>query len=295
MSVPEDENSPPSRSDSTTPQTDSNVVSVNVNGETRSIEKIPWSELAQEFAETWGRADPRDPQPEHVEDIGPTGSGKTLFMCKVVQERGIVRRTPCVIITTKPADGTVLKLGWPVISDGDARKVKKHRWSVFWPSTNATGQARRLYQADKIRDLLNSLWHPDSNIIVVFDDFGYIQELVASDREPLAPIVQMFLREGRSAGITCFLIKQRPQGSRREMHSETQWTVAFPPKDKDDQERYAELFGDRRTYMAIFDGMNAEKHEFLIKHARTGAVFISWIDTPLRPVKMPDKDQRQRP
>jgi hypothetical protein len=259
------------------------------------VEEVPWSELAQEFAETWGRADPKDPQPEHVEDIGPTGSGKTLIVCKMVQERGIVRKTPCVIITTKPADGTVMKLGWPVIQDGDVSKVKKARWAIFWPNTNATGRARKLYQADKIRDLLNSLWHAESNIIVVFDDFGYIQELVTSDREPLAPIVQMYLREGRSAGITCVLIKQRPQGSRREMHSETQWTIAFPPKDKDDQERYAELFGDKKTYMAIFDQMDADKHQFLIKHARSGAVFISWVDTPLRPVKMPDRDAKQRP
>ena len=280
---------PTSRSSQSTSQNNES------EAESVRIERHPWSELAQEFAETWGRADPKDPQPEHVEDIGPTGSGKTLFMCKVCQERGLIRKTPVVIITTKPADGTVMKLGWVVINDGDVRKVKKARWSIFWPNTNATGRARKLYQADKIRDLLNSLWHANSNIIVVFDDFGYIQELVTSDGEPLAPIVQMFLREGRSAGITCFLIKQRPQGSRREMHSETQWTVAFPPKDKDDQERYAELFGDRKTYMAIFDGMDPEKHEFLIKHSRSGAVIISWIDTPLRPVKMPDRDAKQRP
>lgn len=288
MSVTDDR-TPTNKSSQSTSQS-----SESADVESVRVEELPWSQLAQEFAETWGRADPKDPQPEHVEDIGPTGSGKTLFMCKVVQERGLIRRTPCVIITTKPADGTVMKLGWKVIYDGDVRKVKRERWCIFWPSTNATGRARKLYQADKIRDLLNSLWHANANIIVVFDDFGYIQELVTSDGEPLAPIVQMFLREGRSAGITCFLIKQRPQGSRREMHSETQWTVAFPPKDKDDQERYAELFGDRKTYMAIFDRMDADKHQFLIKHARSGAVFISWIDTPLRPVKMPDRDAKQR-
>lgn len=256
------------------------------------IERAPWSQLAQEFAEVWGRADPSDPQPEHVEDIGPTGSGKTLIMCKMVQERMIVRHTPCVIIQTKPADGTVMRLGWPVITNGDVRRVQKERWSIYWPNTNATGRTRKLYQADAIRKLLDSLWHANSNIIVVFDDFGYIQELVTSDGEPLAPIVQMYLREGRSAGITCYLIKQRPQGSRREMHSETQWTIAFPPKDKDDQERYAELFGDRKTYMAVFDTMDAEKHEFLIKHSRTGAIFISWVDTPLRPVKRPNRDAK---
>lgn len=281
---------PTSKSSQSTSQSGGNGVDESV-----VIEEVPWSALAQEFAETWGRADPQDPQPEHVEDIGMTGSGKTLVMCKIVQERGIIRRTPCVIITTKPADGTVMKLGWPVIQDGNVSKVKKARWCIFWPSTNATGRARKLYQADKIRDLLNSLWHANSNIIIVFDDFGYVQELVTSDGEPLAPIVQMFLREGRSAGITCVLIKQRPQGSRREMHSETQWTIAFPPKDKNDQERFAELFGDKKTFMAIFDRMDPEKHQFLIKHTRSGAVFISWIDTPLKPLTMPKRDAKQRP
>lgn len=258
------------------------------------VEKIPWSALAQEFAETWGRANPDDPQPEHMEDVGPTGSGKTLFVCKIVQERMIVRKTAVVIIATKPADDTVLRLGWPVIADGDVRKVAKERWCIFWPQTNAIGRARKIYQADKIRDLLNALWHPDSNIVVVFDDFGYTQELVTSDGEPLAPIVQMFLREGRSCGITCVLIKQRPIGARREMHSETQWTVAFVPKDEDDLERYAEIFGNRKVYIPIFQQMNPDNHEFLIKHFRSNSLYISWIDTPLRPLKRPDRKDKPR-
>ena len=37
--------------------------------EPESVDRVPWSELAQEFAETWGRADPGNPQPEHVEVI----------------------------------------------------------------------------------------------------------------------------------------------------------------------------------------------------------------------------------
>jgi hypothetical protein len=259
-----------------------------------SVERVPWSELAQEFAETWGRADTNDPQPEHVEVIGINGSGKTLWVCKAVQERMVVRHTPVVFLQSKPADDTVMRLGWPVITNGDVRRVRKERWSIYWPQTNATGRARRLYQADKFRDLLDSLWGPNSNIIVVYDDFGYIQELVTSDGEPLAPIVQMYLREGRSSGITNVLVKQRPQGSRREMHSETQWTVAFAPKDEDDEERFAQLFGNRKAFMPIFQSMDSEKHEFLIKHFKTGACFISWIDTPLRPIKRPERNVQSR-
>lgn len=262
--------------------------------ESQRIERIPWSELAQEFSEVWGRADPNNPQPEHVEVLGINGSGKTLWTCKAVQERMITRRTPCVFLQSKPADDTVMRLGWPVIANGDVRKVRKERWSIYWPQTNATGRARKVYQADKFRDLLNSLWQPNSNTIVVYDDFGYIEGLTASDGEPLAPIVQMYLREGRSSGITNVLVKQRPQGSRREMHSETQWTIAFAPKDEDDKERFAQLFGGRRQWKPVFDQMDSDKHEFLIKHFRTGAAFISWIDTPLRPIKRPDREATQR-
>jgi hypothetical protein len=261
----------------------------------RIPERHPWSELAQEFAETWGRADPKDPQPEHMEVLGINGSGKTLFTCKVIQERMVVRRTPAVILQSKPQDDTVMRLGWPVITNGDVKKVQKERWSIFWPQTNATGRARKVYQADHFRNLLNSLWHPNSNIIIEYDDFGYIQELVCSDGEPLAPIVQMFLREGRSSGITNVLVKQRAPGSRREMHSETQWKVGFATLDQDDQERVAEIFGDRKTYVPIVRAMDADKHEFLIKHARTGAEFISWIDTPLRPIQRPKTDQKPKP
>jgi hypothetical protein len=258
------------------------------------VEKHPWSELAQEFAEVWGKADAGDPQPEHMEVLGINGSGKTLFMSKAVQERMLVRHTPCVIMQSKPADDTVMRLGWPVISDGNIQKVRRERWSVYWPQTNATGRARKAFQADRFRNLLNALWRPQSNTIVVFDDVGYIQGLYCSDGEPLNPIIEMYLREGRSSGISNVLLKQRPQGSKREMHSETQWTVAFAPKDDDDKERFAQLYGAPKQWKPVFDQMDSDKHEFLIKHHRTQSAFISWIDTPLKPIARPKRDANQR-
>lgn len=257
--------------------------------------RAPWSELAQEFAETWGRADPGNPQPEHVEVIGQNGSGKTLWTCKAVQERMVVRKTPCVFFQSKPADDTVMRLGWPVITDGDTRKITRERWSIYWPQTNKTGRARKEYQADKFRDALNYLWRPNSNIIIVYDDMGYIQGLTASDGEPLNPIIEMYLREGRSSGITDVLVKQRPQGAKREMHSETPWTIAFAPKDEDDQDRWAQLMGNRKAWKPIFAGLDNSKHEFVIRNSNTGLAVISWIDTPLRPIKRPERNAKARP
>lgn len=263
--------------------------------EAHEIQRIPWSQLAAEFAEAWGRANPEDPQPEHVEVIGINGSGKTLWVCKAVQERMIVRHTPCVILQSKPADDTVMRLGWPVITDGDVKKVMRERWSIYWPQTNATGQARKLFQADQFMKLLDALWRPEANTIVVYDDLGYIQSLYTSRKESLNAVIEMYLREGRSSGITNVLIKQRPQGAKREMHSETQYTVAFAPKDRDDAERFAQLFGDKKVYMPVFETMNSAKHEFLIKHFKTGAEFISWVDTPLRSIKRPERNVKPRP
>lgn len=251
-----------------------------------NIPRVPWSELGPEFATIWGRADASNPQPESMEILGMTGSGKTLFCAKCVQERMIVRKTPCVIIATKPADDTILQLGWKITDD--PRQARKLGWCIFWPRTRKTGSARREFQRQKIQDLLDYFWVPGSNTLVVFDDLGYIQSLSPEIRDT----VEMYLREGRSTGITNVMIKQRPQGARREMHSETYWTVAFVPKDRNDAERFAELFGDKKTFMAVFDSMDPDQHQFLIKHARTGDMFISWIDEPLKPVKVPDQGRQ---
>lgn len=273
---------------------DPNVPAPESTDDTLTIERVPWSTLAQEFAEIWGRADPGDPQPEHVEVLGMNGSGKTLWTCKAVQERMIVRHTPCVFLQSKPADATIERLGWPIITDGNTQRVKRERWSIYWPQTNATGIRRKLYQADKFRDVLNMLWKPQANTMVVFDDIGYMQQLVTSDKEPLNPLIEMYLREGRSEGITNILVKQRPQGARREMHSETTWKIAFKPVDQNDSERFAEILGNRKRWMPVFEQMDANKHEFLITHARTNSVYISWIDTPLRPVKRPERNAQSR-
>lgn len=251
------------------------------------IERVPWSVIGQEFTELWGRHDPQNPQPEHAEVLGINGSGKSLWMCKAVQERMLSRHTACIILQSKPADETVMQLGWPIITNGDVRKALKERWSIYWPQTNLTGLARKRYQADLFRNLLDAIWRANANIIVVFDDVGYIQGLNTTDGESLNPIIEMYLREGRSSGITVLMVKQRPQGAKREMHSETYWTIAFAPKDEDDQERFAQLFGNRKQYQAIFEQMDSEKHEFLIKYHRSGLAVISWIDTPLRPLKRP--------
>lgn len=248
-----------------------------------SIQHVPWSKLGPEFAMEWGRADPKDPQPEDMEIIGMKGSGKTYFMMKVLQERMIVRNSRIIIVVTKQSDKVFLKLGWPVVKE--YKDLSKHRQCIYWPITKAVGDDRKAFHEAKIYELLAREWRESAYLILAFDEIAYIEAL--SPR--IKGMIAMYWREARSMEITLVAMKQRPQGVQRDMHSESQWTVAFVPKDQNDAERFAELFGNKKLWMPVFDQMNPDNHEFLIKHARSRDVYISWIDEPLVPIEPPDE------
>lgn len=246
-------------------------------------ERVPWSELGPTFIEAWGRADPANPDPEHMEIVGQNGCGKSYLMCTCLQSRMIMRESAAVIICTKRADRVFLKLGWPVIDS--PRQLKDNPNAIYWPRTTRTGTARRQFHDAKVNELLDAMWTGDSNRIVAFDEIGYVESLSSEAKAN----VQMYWREGRSLGITVVGMKQRPQGALRDMHSETYWTAAFKPKDRADLERWAELFGARRDWMPVFDSLDRSKREFIIANPLHDDAYISWVDTPLRPVKPPRK------
>lgn len=246
-------------------------------------ERVPWSVLGEDFTQVWGRADTGNPQPEHLEIVGPTGSGKTYLLCTMLQQRMVKRETAAVLVCTKPADSTVLRLGWPIIDRPE--DLNDNPNAIYWPRTKRMGNERREFHERKISDLLHKIWTPESNRIVAFDEVGYVESLSGD----LKAIVQQYWREGRSQGITVVAMKQRPQGVLRDMHSETYWKAAFPPEDRGDLERWSELFGARRDWMPVFDSLDPSKREFIIRHSRSRESYISWVDVPLRPVKPPKR------
>lgn len=242
--------------------------------DTLTIERRPWSQLEADFIREWGRPNGRN-DPEHIEFIGPNGSGKTYFKAKLLQKRVEVRKTGVVCICTKPADETMMKLGWPIVQDWNG--VKTNPQVIFWPRTKALGRARKAYQSEKIEDLLARLWVPNSNNIVDFDEVAYVEKLSPELRDT----VEMYLREARSQKITLSLGKQRPQGVTREMHAETMITVVFKPKDRADAERCAELLGSKRDWVPILASLSRDRFECVVQMLRTGVSYITWVDEPL--------------
>ena len=172
--------------------------------------------------------------------------------------------------------------------ESDRRGVEQNRQVIYWPRTRLIGKARRAHHEVRVRDLLDWLWQPDANTLVAFDEIAYAEGL----SDDLKKIIQMYWREARSQGITLLAMKQRPQGIQRDMHSESMWTAAFAPKDRADLERFAELFGSKRDWMPVFDSLDPDRHEFILRHSRTRQAVISWVDVPLAP--LPPK-RRSRP
>lgn len=248
----------------------------------RAPDREPWSYIGPEFTRIWGR--PRGKvQPEHIGIYGPTGSGKSWWEGTILADRVRVRHSSVVVIAVKEDDATMVQMGWPIVSDW--RGVRQNDQVIFWPRSSKHGRARKAYQAERIYDCLERLWVPKSNNIVAFEDASYIESLSGDLQDEL----DMYLREGRSNGITVIRNKQRVQGGTRLMHSETDWKVCFRLSDEDDCERAAQLFGSKRDYTPVIRGLDRDKREFLIQHQLTGQTYISWVDaSPL------DKPHEQR-
>lgn len=247
---------------------------------TLTLQRIPWSVLGPEFIAAWG--EPRGKKkPEHVEVLGQTGSGKSWFMATILLQRQQAKRSHIVYIATKADDDTIPEIGWPIVQHyppSDHRETA----CVFWiPSTGLNVEGQR-QQAKQIYDLLVQLWHPEANIVVVFDEVAYVcEDLNFPPDLPLRAAVSKYLREGRALGITVVAATQRPQGVPRQIHSEVGWTICFAPKDEEDAERMAEVLGGKRTYKPILEMLNRENYEFLIVHGLTRKMYISWIDHEL--------------
>lgn len=242
------------------------------------VERVDWADLGPEFIATWGRPDGRF-DPEHLTVYGKSGGGKTHFTRRVVTLRAQVRQSHVVFVATKKADREIMKFktedGWPVVTDWPPNYGDNQ--VIYWARAKGLDAADRIPQRAKVKKLMNELWRADSNTVVVWDELGYLQDMLK-----LGPELETFYREGRSNGITNVALMQRPSKVTRLAHSEAGWTVAFPPKDQDDRRRVAEVFGDRARFALALDELDRTKHEFLIRHDRSGQVYVSHLPPPAR-------------
>lgn len=255
-------------------------------------EPLPWSELGPEFMEIWGRPGGKF-EPEHVEITGQSGSGKTYLLITLLQERALARDSSEVLIMTKQADDTIDLLGWPIVDTW--KDLQRYRQAIFWPRTGLHGEERERFHEEKIYDLLTRLWQPRANTVVAFDEIGYVEDL----SKRVKKTIRMYWREARSHGITNVAMKQRPIGVVRDQHSESRWKFVFPPADRGDIVRFAELLGTPRDWAPVLDSLDQANHEFVVRNSVTKQAYISWIDYDIAPIPsqtakgQPDRTTRE--
>lgn len=244
------------------------------------VDHVDWEVLGSEFMKMWGRPGGKY-DPEHLTVYGKSGSGKSYFIGYVVKQRNLPppygRGSHVVYVATKRTDRTISSMGWPIVNTWPPGYGETA--VVYWAKAKGISAEHRGPQRVKVKALMDALWVPESNIIVVWDELAYVELMLK-----LKPEIETYYREGRALGITNVAGMQRPSGVTRLSHSEAGWTVAFPPKDADDRDRVAEVLGDRRRFAQVLDHLDRSKHEFVIRHDLTGETYISHLPDPKRPV-----------
>lgn len=242
------------------------------------LERIPWSQLGPYFIDAWGHDEDGRLRGEHIEIAGQTGSGKSYVLATILQERAQVWDSAEIVILTKQSDDSIPLLGWPVASS--VKELGKYKQVIFWPNTSATGEQREEHHEQQLYDLLSALWVPNSNVVLAFDEIGYVESL----SRRLQKMIRMYWREGRSHNISVVAMKQRPVGVQRDQHSESRWKMVFAPADYADMDRFAELLGRRQIWRPVLESLDQSRHEFVIRNSVTKDAYITWIDIPLKPL-----------
>lgn len=250
-------------------------------------QRVPWEDLGPDFIDAWGRPGGKW-QPEHVEVLGPTGSGKSWWEKTVLVERVKLRGSHVVILLTKPADKTLATLDWPTVTSWPPSEWNsKNRQVIYHAQSRGLSKAARQRQSQQVEELLDGLWHPDANVVLAVDEIAYVEQELG-----LRTHMTTYLREGRTLGITVLASTQRPAGVSRAVHSETAWVVAFAPKDQDDAERMAQILGEKKHYTEVLMDLDREKREFVLVHNLSREAYISHIpDTRKRTKSAPKTDQ----
>jgi len=245
--------------------------------------EVPWSELGEDFIETYGHDDRGKLQAEHMEVTGQSGSGKSYAIATILQQRAARWDTAELGIVTKQTDDSLPKLGWPVVASYKELQQEKYRQAIFWPQTTAQGEERERFHEAEIHGLLSSLWPKPgevANVVVYFDEIRYIESL----SRRLKKQVRMYWREGRSHGISIIAGAQRPVEMVRDQHSESRWKIVFPPADTGDMQRFAEMLGRWKDWQPVLESLDQPRHQFVLRNSFTKEAYITWIDQILRPL-----------
>jgi energy-coupling factor transporter ATP-binding protein EcfA2 len=173
-------------------------------------------------------------QGEHVAIIGPTGTGKTTLVSKLLTIRDYV-----VVVAVKRHDDTLKRfpaLGYQVITSWPP--AYNRRRLVFWTRPKALGDLDK--QRTQVMEALEQMYLA-GGWCVCFDDLSYI-----CDQLRIRTPIVTFLNQGRSSNISAVSCCTRPLKVPPEAFNQTRHLALFRFQDRREIWRCAEIAGVAR-------------------------------------------------
>jgi hypothetical protein len=199
-------------------------------------------------------------QGEHVALIGPTGSGKTSLMLRILALRAFV-----VVLATKPRDKTLsalVKHGFRRMKKWDpALSPRKYPKRLLWPDASKMYSAHT-QQAEFVATL-DAIYRVGYWCVCV-DELWYLIHHLKMSFE-----VKTYLQQARSLKISLLVGTQRPAHVPVEIYDQSSHLFFWLDNDETNLKRISGI--SYRSSHLIRDVVSSlEKHEVLYIHRDTG-------------------------
>lgn len=216
---------------------------------------------------------------QHGTLVGPTGRGKTTVLVQLARNQPRV-----MLMDPKGGDRTLRRAGYEVTTTWPPRNHRARSWGDSWHGREGSPPEAMRYIFSPVvktmEDFQSSAYHYSVALQQIFTERDWF---VGIDEGKLAATVMKLDREiltlaiaARDKGTSLFTALQRPGGVGvpREILDQSSWVFVWPVRDRDTQDRVAEVIGeDRKVVSEILETIGF--HDVLVIHVPSDRMILT--------------------